>query len=87
MKLRYEFTVRQIAGEYILIPMGKDALAFSGMISTNPVGALLCEKLKSETDEESLVEAVLEEFEVDRETAQADTREFLELLRKARLLV
>ena len=78
MKLKYEFSVREIAGDYILIPLGEGALALSGMITTNEVGAYICEKLKSNIDTDQLVEMFLEDYEVDEKTAKKDIAEFLE---------
>lgn len=86
MKLKYEFAVREIAGEYVLIPMGGAALAFSGMVSTNAVGACICRQLKQETTLEAVLDGICEEFDIDRETARQDMLEFLENLRRANLL-
>lgn len=86
MKLKYEFTLRQIAGEYVLIPMGRSALAFSGMVTTNAVGAAVCRRLAEPATKEELLEAVCEEFAVDPQTARKDLEEFLTLLRGAGLL-
>lgn len=86
MKLKHEFIIREIAGEYVLIPMGKSALAFSGMVTTNEVGAAICQRLESPATKEELVEAVCQEFEVSPQTAQADLEEFLTVLRQVNLL-
>ena len=86
MKLKHEFMTRQIAGEYVLIPMGKSALAFSGMVTANAVGAFICEQLREETDRETLLSAICSEFEVEPGTAEADMDDFLKLLAKAKLL-
>lgn len=86
MKLKYEFTVRQIAGEYVLVPMGKDALAFAGMITTNEVGALILQCLEKPTTREKILATICEEFEVDAATAEADMDRFLHQLRKNNLL-
>ena len=86
MKLKHEFILREIAGEYVLIPMGKSALAFAGMITTNEVGAYICQQLASPTTESALLEAICREFEVSRQTAQEDLDEFLNMLRKADIL-
>ena len=45
MKLKYEFAVRCVVGEHLLIPMGEGALAFSGMIATSETGAFLAQQL------------------------------------------
>ena len=57
MKLKYEFMIRQVAGENVLIPMGKSALSFSGMVTANDVGAFICEKLQRDTTREELLES------------------------------
>ena len=46
MKLKYEFAVREIVDEYVMVPLGASALEFSGMISTSETGAFLVEALK-----------------------------------------
>ncbi len=87
MKLKYEFSIREIMGEYALVPMGDSALQLNGMILTNAVGAFVCENLVADTTEENLLQAVLNEFEVDVQTAKTDVSEFLQYLRKAQLLL
>lgn len=86
MKLKYEFSVRQIMDDYILVPVGESALAFSGMVTTTEVGVFLCEKLQQNTTRDALLAAVLEEYDVDAETAGADLDEFLASMRKSGLL-
>ncbi len=86
MKLKYEFTVREIMGEYALIPMGESAVALSGMLLTNAVGAFVCELLAEPTDQEALLKAVLDEFDIDEATARNDIAEFLDRLAEAQLL-
>ena len=80
MKVRTSFAVREIAGDYILVPLGEMALKFSGMITTNEVGAFIWECLQEDVSKEELLEKVLEEFEIDRETAEQDVGQFLENL-------
>lgn len=86
MKLKYEFVVRQIAGDYILVPSGASALALSGLITTNEVGALLVEKLKQDASREALIAAVLQDFQVEETIAAADVDRFLMMARKLNIL-
>lgn len=79
--------LREIAGEYLLIPTGETALKIHGMVTLSESGLLLWKRLQAECTEEALVEALLAEYEVDRETAQADVQAFLEQLDKAGLLI
>lgn len=41
MKVEKEFVLREIAGDYIIIPTGKTVLDFNGLITVNEVGASL----------------------------------------------
>lgn len=77
MKLKYEFIVREIVGEYVLVPVGEAALNFGGMITTSEVGAFLMDALKIGASRQTLVDAVLAEYDVDAETAEKDVDEFL----------
>ena len=77
MKLKYEFIVREIVGEYVLVPVGEAALNFGGMITTSEVGAFLMDALKSGASRQTLVDSVLAEYDVDAETAEKDVDEFL----------
>ena len=87
MKMKHDFVLRHIVGEYVLIPMGKGALEFSGMVSTNAVGALILEKLRTNTSREEIVAAICAEFEIDEATARADVAEFLQTLRENGVLI
>ncbi len=86
MKIDKQFVLRQIAGDYVIIPTGKTTLDFNGLITVNEQGAFLWEKLRQETTLAELVAALLEEYEVDEPTARADVEEFLAILRQCRML-
>lgn len=87
MRIVSGFHVRQILDEVIAVPTGDAGKVFSGIISLNGLGSFLFEVLREEQTEESLVQAVLDEYEVDPGTALADVREFLAALRAAGLLI
>lgn len=81
------FVVRQIAGETIAIPAGPAARELSGLLALGGSGQTLFELLQSEQTEDSLVQALLDAYEVDEETARADVVEFLEILRSNGVLI
>ena len=87
MKLKYDFAVREIVGEYIMVPLGAAALKFSGMISTSETGAALAEALKEHVTRQELLQQLLEHYEIDEATAAADLDLFLDQLRKLDLLI
>lgn len=80
------YTIRNILDEIVAIPQGSATESFNGIISLNPVGQFLFACLREEQTEETLVQALTDNYEVDRETAAADVREFLDTLRQSDLL-
>lgn len=86
MKIDKAFILREIAGEYVIIPTGKTLLSFNGLLSVNGIGAFLWERLQTEVTREELVEAVLNEYDIDEETAGADIDEFLGILTEKQIL-
>jgi hypothetical protein len=80
MRVEKEFVLREIAGDYIIIPTGKTVLEFNGLVTVNEVGVLLWKMLQEEVTLEDLVQGVLAEYDIDEETARADIQEFLNKL-------
>ena len=60
-------------------------LAGARVLGLNPTGALVWSLLE-ERDERGLAEAVAERFAIDLESARADVRAFLDLLRERGLV-
>lgn len=86
MKVQKEFVLREIAGDYVIIPTGKTALTFNGLITVNEVGADLWKMLQSDVTFEDLLQGILSEYDVDEETAREDIREFLDTLIRGGIL-
>ncbi len=81
MRIVSGFVVRQIAGETIAIPSGEAARSLSGILALNGSGQLLFQLLQTNQTEDSLVQALLDAYEIDSSTARADVCEFLAILR------
>ena len=86
MTIKHEFVTREIAGETILVPVGQTVLSLNGMLVLNKSGRLLWELLPTADSEEALVEALLEEYEVDRQTATQDVQAFVAEIRRLGIL-
>lgn len=86
MKINKEFAVRDIAGDYVLVPVGESALSFNGMLTTNEVGAFICEALKEDTGRDVLYARLCDEFDGDPAQIESDLNEFLDKLRELNLL-
>lgn len=79
MKIKDGFLLRQVAGQTVVLPTGGE-LDLNMMITLNDTGAFLWERLQSETDEAALAAALLEEYDVDAETAQKSVADFVKKL-------
>ena len=86
LKLDKEYVLRQIGDDYVIVPVGKAALDFNGMITVNETGAFLWEQLVEGTNKEELLRTMLETYEVTQEEAERDIDEFLDVLYKNNIL-
>ncbi len=86
MRIVPGFLIREIAGETIAIPSGEAAHRLSGLVILNGCGKFLFDKLQTEQTLESLVSALMDAYDVDAQTAAADTYEFLDILRQNGML-
>ena len=86
MKIKEGFILREVAGNYIVVAVGNAVKQFNGVITLNETGAFLWKQLEKGCDEEKLLSALLEEYEVDEETAKADVKSFIEKLSGANLI-
>lgn len=80
MRINKEFVLREIAGDYVIIPTGQTVLEFNGLITVNEVGVSLWNMLQEEVTEANLVDGILDEYEVEEDVAREDIREFLDVL-------
>ncbi len=86
MKAKSGFILREVAGEYLLMPTGENIGIYSGAVLLNSVSAFVWEKLQLPTSRSELLAAVLQEFEVDEARAAADLDVLLEKLNRLNLI-
>ena len=87
MRANPEFIARDIAGELVLVPVGATAQKCDGLITCNEVGALIWRQLEKAADEEAVLSAILEEFEIDEKTARGDMTEVISRLRELNAVI
>lgn len=86
MKIKSGFVIREIAGQYMAVPVGERVNDLHGMIALNETGAFIWKLLEDEKTEEDLARALTEEYEVSYEEALEAVREFRELMEKEQVL-
>ncbi len=72
-----DFVFRNVADECLLVPIAREASELGSIYALNEVGGFVWHLLDGEHDLGALVDAVLAEFDVEREEAEVDLRELL----------
>jgi len=86
MIIKKQLIKRDIAGDTILVPIGKTVYDSNGLFVLNELAAFIWNKLPEADTENEIVSAILEEYEVSPEEAAADTTEFLAKLREMEII-
>lgn len=84
--LKGSYVLRQIAGEYLAVPISNEAGDDANIVILNPVSQIIWGKLENGSDFNEILNAVTEEFDVSDEEATNDIKEFLNGLEEAKLL-
>lgn len=86
MKIKDNFILRKISDAFVVVPIGDAVVDFSGLINLNETGAFLFKKLQDGAEEKDLVNALLNEYDVDENTAKEDVKKFIDKLKVADLV-
>lgn len=86
MKIKDGYLLREVAGSNIVVPVGEGAIDFSGVITLNEVGAFIWKILEKGASREDILEKMLSEYDVDKETAEKDIEEYISALKGAELI-
>lgn len=86
MKLNEKFVLRQIAEEYILVPVSGE-FDFNGIIALNDIGKEIYDLLPAVGCDDELIAKMCEMFDAPSEEIEADVREFLAQLRQEQILL
>ncbi len=66
------FVLRNVVGEYMLMPVNDKIATFNGTILLNSVSAFIWEQLQSPISREDLLSALLEKYDIDEASAAED---------------
>ena len=81
MKIKDGLMLCQVGDEYVVLANGNADMQIRGLTTVNETGAFIWDTLREEHDEDAVVEALLGEFETDRDTAVRDVTAFCGMLR------
>ena len=84
MKIKSGFMLREIAGQWVIVPLGARVVEFNGIMTLSESGALLWKHLENGATEEQLVAVLRAEYDVDEELAKTDVAKFVREIKNKR---
>ena len=87
MKTKKGYRLRPLGKEYILVAEGLEVESANRMISMNATAAFLWEAVEGkEFDAETLVQLLVDEYDIDSETAKKDVEPLLQTWKDAGII-
>lgn len=71
------FVVRKVGEAFMVVPVGPRMKDYKGVITINKTGAFIFELMKEEKPFNVLVKAVMDEYEIEEETAKTAVTAFI----------
>lgn len=86
MTVNKDFVVRTVAGDTMLIPIGKNVLKYNGIFTLSESGAVIYQLLCEGKNEEEIIDALVKNFGEDEATIKSDYNEFIQQLKDAEII-
>lgn len=86
MKIKKEFMLREVANNYIVVPVGRASKTFNGMITLNESSAYLWRQLSENITIEELIQRLMNEYDIDICLATHDVNAFISKLKEINVL-
>lgn len=87
MRLIKDHILRKVNGNVVLVPLSDGETDFNGMIVLNHTGEFVCRMLEQETDTDSLVLGLAQEYGLEPGQVKADVEAFLSELDSCHMLI
>ena len=87
MKIKEGFVLKEIAGSFVVVPVGNELVDLSAMITLNETGAFLWSLLENDVDMDYMCEQVMKEYEgAPADEVRNDISEFVTTLKERNIL-
>lgn len=87
MKQNPDFVMCDVAGNHVLMPIGRSAINLDGMITLNDIGVFIWNNLSQDISYSALLESIVSNYDVEKETADTDLNTFLTVLKGVNAIV
>ena len=82
MKRNENYVVKELMGEFVLVPLGQAAIDFNGVITLNETAKFMWEAAEWDFTSADLEEALIKKYEIDSQTAKMATERFINTLKE-----
>ena len=86
MKIKRGLMLCKVGDEHVVLADGNVNMQIRGLTTVNETGAFIWETLQKDCTQEQVVDAMTQEFDIDRATAEKDAAEFCALLERVGFL-
>jgi len=73
---------RKTGNEYVLVPVANNIADMNSVYTLNETGAFIWEQIDGKKSVKDLIEILIVEYQIDRETATEDVLSFIEEMKK-----
>ena len=88
MRFNSEFSVCEVSGQSFLVPTGSKTMEVNKMMDLNDTALFIINALKEkEQSFDELLVDLMNEYEVDMQTASSDLSEFIEVAKRAGVII
>ena len=81
MRIKEGYVLREVAGSYVVVPVGERSKEFNGMVNLNDSGKLLWERAQSGFERQALGDTLLNTYDISTEIASNDVDRFINILK------
>jgi len=86
MKMKKDFSIIEVGGDYMAIPVGENVATFGGTVVLNEVSAFILKAMSKPVTEEELLNKMLNEYDIDIDTATRDLKEIIDMYKEYGLI-
>ncbi len=84
--MKKRFLLREIDGEYLLVPLGDGNEQFTSLITLNETGAFIWKRLEQNKTTDDIAKDMIKDYHVTFEKARADILRFTDYLKEKSIL-
>lgn len=82
MKLRYEFSVQEVADMFVAIAKNRETRTVESVFNLNETSALILKALQDGNDVPAIVRQILSQYDVEPQEAEEEVNAFIHTLKE-----